>query len=220
MHDLAIYLFMTWQIARNVLGHAGVELSPVSGKPSSLFGWLNTTTHHDLHHQNARWNYGLYFSWWDRWMGTEHPEYQARMAQIVSARGAENRPGPVAGRMAAFILVFLVIGIGMVRLSYAQSSAQSIVGNWATQGFGSVVQFRRCADASEAMCGHIVWLREPNASDGHPRVDGLNPDRSKRKRPLIGIEIVSGLRETQPGVWTEGRLYNPDDGRTYKGPFA
>jgi sterol desaturase/sphingolipid hydroxylase (fatty acid hydroxylase superfamily) len=96
MHDLAIYLFMTWQIARNVLGHAGVELSPVSGRPSRLFGWLNTTTHHDLHHQNARWNYGLYFSRWDRWMGTEHHEYQARVAQIVVARAAAEQPGPVA----------------------------------------------------------------------------------------------------------------------------
>jgi uncharacterized protein (DUF2147 family) len=67
------------------------------------------------------------------------------------------------------------------------------------------------------MCGHIVWLREPVGSDGHARVDGLNPDRSKRNRPLIGIEIVSGLRETQLGVWTDGSLYNPDDGRTYTG---
>jgi sterol desaturase/sphingolipid hydroxylase (fatty acid hydroxylase superfamily) len=89
MHGLAMYIFMTWQITRNVLGHAGVELSPVSGKPSRLFGWLNTTTHHDLHHQNARFNYGLYFSWWDRLMGTEHPDYQVRISEIVhrSARG-------------------------------------------------------------------------------------------------------------------------------------
>jgi sterol desaturase/sphingolipid hydroxylase (fatty acid hydroxylase superfamily) len=94
MHELAIFIFMTWQIARNVLGHAGVELSPASGKPSRLFGWLNTTTHHDLHHQNARFNYGLYFSWWDRLMGTEHPDYQARVAEIVH-RSVRRRPDDV-----------------------------------------------------------------------------------------------------------------------------
>ncbi len=43
MHDLAVFSFVTWQIVRNVMGHAGVELSPVSGKPSRMFGWLNTT---------------------------------------------------------------------------------------------------------------------------------------------------------------------------------
>lgn len=87
MHDLAVFVFVTWQIVRNVMGHAGVELSPVSGRPSRLFGWLNTTTHHDLHHQDGRTNFGLYFSWWDRLMGTEHPEYQARLAEIAARGG-------------------------------------------------------------------------------------------------------------------------------------
>lgn len=84
MHDLAIYLFVTYQIVRNVIGHAGVEVSPVSGRPSRLFGWHSTTTHHDLHHQNAHTNFALYFTWWDRWMGTEHPDYQARLSDIAS----------------------------------------------------------------------------------------------------------------------------------------
>lgn len=84
MHAWAVFIFVTWQIVRNVIGHAGVELSPVSGRPSRLWGWLNTTTHHDLHHQSGRHNYALYFSWWDRWSGTEHPAYQARVAEIAN----------------------------------------------------------------------------------------------------------------------------------------
>lgn len=97
MHDLGLYVFVTWQIVRNVMGHAGVELSPVSGRPSKAFGWLNTTTHHDLHHQHGRSNYGLYFSWWDRLMGTEHPDYQARVADVAlrSRSAARTAPSPV-----------------------------------------------------------------------------------------------------------------------------
>ncbi len=89
-HDVAVFAFVTWQIARNVMGHAGVELSPVSGRPSRLFGWLNTTTHHDLHHQDGRTNFGLYFSWWDRLMETEHPEYQAHVAAIAARARADR----------------------------------------------------------------------------------------------------------------------------------
>lgn len=92
MHGLAIYLFVTYQIVRNVIGHAGVEVSPVSGRPSLLFGWLSTTTHHDLHHQNAHTNFALYFTWWDRWMGTEHVDYQARVADIANRPCALRRP--------------------------------------------------------------------------------------------------------------------------------
>jgi sterol desaturase/sphingolipid hydroxylase (fatty acid hydroxylase superfamily) len=213
MHDLAIFTFVTWQIVRNVVGHAGVEMFPVSGKPSRLFGWFNTTTHHDLHHQDGRSNYGLYFSWWDRWMGTEHPEYQARVAEVAErARTAKKRPAIAAPGILALALVLATLPSE----SRAQRAA-AITGNWATRGFGSIVQFRPCGASSETMCGRIVWLWEPNDGNGRPRTDNHNPDRTLRTRSLVGVEIVRGLRETEPGVWSEGALYNPDDGRTYSG---
>ncbi len=75
VHELTLFLFMAHQVVRNAIGHAGVELYPATMARSRLFGWINTTTHHDLHHQHGRYNYGLYFTWWDRLMGTEHPHY-------------------------------------------------------------------------------------------------------------------------------------------------
>ena len=79
----AIGLFVVHQIARNTLGHSGYELMPARGDGRPMFDWLTTTTHHDIHHAQAGWNYGLYFTWWDRMMGTEHPDYHARFAQAV-----------------------------------------------------------------------------------------------------------------------------------------
>ncbi|HZZ34763.1 MAG TPA: sterol desaturase family protein [Caulobacteraceae bacterium] len=79
-------LFMIHQIARNTLGHCGYEVFPARADGRPLLGLMTTTTHHDLHHAEARWNFGLYFTWWDRWMGTEHPEYLARFAQACSGR--------------------------------------------------------------------------------------------------------------------------------------
>jgi sterol desaturase/sphingolipid hydroxylase (fatty acid hydroxylase superfamily) len=31
-----------------------------------------------MHHEHAPRNFGLYFTWWDRLMGTEHPDYRMR----------------------------------------------------------------------------------------------------------------------------------------------
>jgi Delta7-sterol 5-desaturase len=76
MHLLGMFLFMAFMIVRNVMGHAGVELMPRALADSRWFGWINATTHHDLHHSSFRHNYGLYFTWWDRLMGTEHPAYR------------------------------------------------------------------------------------------------------------------------------------------------
>src|SRR5690606_33031557 len=73
-------LFMLHQIVRNTLGHSGYELFPARRDGRPLFDFLTTTTHHDLHHAQAGWNYGLYFTWWDRLMSTEHPDYYERFA--------------------------------------------------------------------------------------------------------------------------------------------
>jgi sterol desaturase/sphingolipid hydroxylase (fatty acid hydroxylase superfamily) len=92
----AVGWFVIHQIARNTLGHSGYEIMPAREDGRPMFDWLTTTTHHDLHHAEAGWNYGLYFTWWDRLMGTEHPEYRARFAAAVRKALA-----PVTGVTAA-----------------------------------------------------------------------------------------------------------------------
>ena len=104
MHQLGMLFFASFMIIRNVMGHAGVELMPRCLADSRWFGWINSTTHHDLHHSSFRYNYGLYFTWWDRLMGTEHPEYRARLrarptpvlhtADYIHAGTAADRPLP------------------------------------------------------------------------------------------------------------------------------
>lgn len=81
----AVFIFLSHQIARNAIGHSGHELAWSGFSRSRWTGWLTTTTHHDLHHSEGRYNYGLYFTWWDRWMGTEHPRYHDRF-EAVAAR--------------------------------------------------------------------------------------------------------------------------------------
>jgi len=78
-----IGLFMLHQIFRNTMLHAGYELWPARANGKPWLDWITTTTHHDLHHAQAGWNYAPWFTWWDRWMGTEHPEYHARYAETA-----------------------------------------------------------------------------------------------------------------------------------------
>lgn len=80
---MAILIFIWFQIIRNVMGHAGVEIMPAGWVDNKWVGWINTTTHHDLHHSTFNYNFGLYFTWWDRWMGTEHPEYKERFRAVA-----------------------------------------------------------------------------------------------------------------------------------------
>jgi Delta7-sterol 5-desaturase len=88
LHAVTIFAWMAVQIARNVMGHAGVEVHPRGMARSRWLGWNNTTTHHDMHHQTGRHNFGFYFTWWDRLMGTEDPRYAALAGRPKAQRPA------------------------------------------------------------------------------------------------------------------------------------
>ena len=88
----AIFLFLWHMIIRNVMAHAGSELFPAGWVDNPLTDWISTTTHHDLHHSD-RANYGFYFTWWDRWMGTEHPRYKEEFRKVTArTRKAAREP--------------------------------------------------------------------------------------------------------------------------------
>ena len=96
MHGLAFLAFMTWQIAFNVFGHCGYEIFP-HWFLRSWFGYiLNTPTHHALHHEKFRGNFGLYFNVWDRLMGTNHPDYVRRFEQATAGGMAAVAEEPIA----------------------------------------------------------------------------------------------------------------------------
>lgn len=86
-----LFFFMLIMVVRNGMGHCGVEFHPRWWIDTPLDA-LTTTTHHDLHHQRVRGNYGLYFTWWDRWMGTEASDYREQFRRAAGAR----REVPVA----------------------------------------------------------------------------------------------------------------------------
>ena len=75
MSDAALFSFLVYMIVMNVLGHLGIELYPNWFARSRWTRWLSTTTHHSLHHRDFVGNYGLYFTWWDRLLRTQHPQY-------------------------------------------------------------------------------------------------------------------------------------------------
>jgi sterol desaturase/sphingolipid hydroxylase (fatty acid hydroxylase superfamily) len=83
LHPVAIFVFLTHMIVRNVIGHAGVEPLPRAWLAGWWGRWCTTTLHHDMHHAQGTYNFGLYFRLWDRLCGTEHPDYPRRLESLV-----------------------------------------------------------------------------------------------------------------------------------------
>jgi sterol desaturase/sphingolipid hydroxylase (fatty acid hydroxylase superfamily) len=91
MHLLAILLFLVIMTAENVMGHLGYEFYPKWLTGSFIGKWLNTSTNHNMHHKYFEGNYGLYFRWWDVWMGTTHAKYESTLAEIQSRQPSKQK---------------------------------------------------------------------------------------------------------------------------------
>lgn len=84
MHEIAFGAAMVIQTTRNAMAHCGYELFPKGWASHPVLGIFATVTHHDMHHEKSVGNYGFYFTFWDRVMGTEHPEYLERFEKVTS----------------------------------------------------------------------------------------------------------------------------------------
>ena len=88
LNETVVLAFAIHQILRNTHGHAAIEILPRGFARHWLGGRFVTTTHHHLHHETGRGNYGLWFTWWDRWCGTERADYLERFDKATGPRPA------------------------------------------------------------------------------------------------------------------------------------
>lgn len=86
VHILALVIWQILSIALNVLGHSGYELLPSFWNNYWFLKWKLPATHHNMHHERFNGNYGLYFIWWDRIMGTEFPDYEEKFKSIFERK--------------------------------------------------------------------------------------------------------------------------------------
>jgi uncharacterized protein (DUF2147 family) len=112
---------------------------------------------------------------------------------------------------AASIAVLLAVS------SVVPAHSADAIGTWYTGDKDSQVRIVNCGGA---LCGNLVWLKEPNdPATGRPKTDKNNADASKQSRPLLGVPIVLAMKPSGSGQWS-GEVYNASDGKTYTGSFT
>lgn len=77
IHLYALIIFVVHMVVFDVIGHSGFELFSKNWISNPLTRHRITSTYHSIHHRKYKKNYGLYFTWWDRWMQTEDSGYEA-----------------------------------------------------------------------------------------------------------------------------------------------
>ena len=101
-------------------------------------------------------------------------------------------------------LRLVLCGVLLV-VAASANAADRIFGEWWTPGFNARVVIYECGNEA---CGKITWLWEETPQD------------IADKQPLLGRAIFSGLKRLAPDKWDGGRIYNPEDGRSYASNIA
>ena len=90
-HIGAIGLFFLFQIVYNVYGHLGFELYPSGFHKTWIGRYINTSVAHNLHHDKYHGNYGLYFLFWDRLLGTMRSDYDETFEKTTGGLSKEEK---------------------------------------------------------------------------------------------------------------------------------
>jgi uncharacterized protein (DUF2147 family) len=116
--------------------------------------------------------------------------------------------------------------LGLLLLSSFISKATyaaDIEGLWYTENQAAQVKVYQC---EQSYCGNLIWLKEPNwdqedvdnnkgAILGQPKIDLKNDDKNLRGRALIGITLLTGLKNTDDNEYEKGKIYDAESGNTY-----
>lgn len=116
-------------------------------------------------------------------------------------------------RYTSGVIAAMLVMMGMSASAASLASpAPDMVGYWLVKKKDVVVQVQPCRAGSRVLCGTIAWL----SPDAKQQRDSLNPDKTKRTRPLCGVRVMWDMVEDvhAPGEYT-GRIYKANDGKTY-----
>ena len=71
LHFGVVLLYLISMTVSSVINHLDIEIFPEKFQKSLAGKLLIGATHHHYHHSEFNTNYGLYFTFWDKWMHTE-----------------------------------------------------------------------------------------------------------------------------------------------------
>ena len=102
----------------------------------------------------------------------------------------------------------------VVHAQYAASvpPQDGVLGYWSTDA-GSVLHVDHC-DVNVCMTIVTISQKAPGV------IDARNPDPSLRTRPICKMDIGTGFRLKDANHAENGRIYDPESGKTYKAELS
>lgn len=89
LHPLAITIVLFIRTIAQSINHLGYEFFPVWFSQNWLGRWFSTSTYHNMHHTHIDCHFSVFFNWWDRLMGTHHPDYDNLFIEVTTRQPSD-----------------------------------------------------------------------------------------------------------------------------------
>jgi|KBSMisStaDraftv2_1062788.scaffolds.fasta_scaffold37827_3 uncharacterized protein (DUF2147 family) len=109
----------------------------------------------------------------------------------------------------------LALALGLTLAAAPAFAADPVEGEWLVQDKGGKVRIAPCPGKPGRMCGATSWVKDPTKV-----LDVKNPDAALRTKPLMGQQVMRDFKQSAPGRWTGGKIYDPKTGKTYDSKMA
>jgi len=122
------------------------------------------------------------------------------------------RPLPPMSKTRPTLMRITILAILLTTATTLAHAATGVLGDWKSPTT-SIVRVYPCGPE---VCLKIVKLGPDSAAT----TDQQNPDSALRSRALCGLTIGTGFHQSDPTHLTDGHLYDPKSGHTYRGTIA
>lgn len=106
------------------------------------------------------------------------------------------------------VLLFIFLLISVFSNVIGQNvNGDRLLGIYLTEGGKAEIQIQK---SGTYYTGKLIWTITKGA------VDKNNPIKSERAKKLVGKTILTGFKYAGKDVWENGKIYDPENGKTYK----
>ncbi len=81
VHPVSLIIYLTLMTISAITNHLGFEVLPENSE-TGIGQWLISGVHHTMHHRYYRHNFGLFYTFFDRFFKTEHPNFKQDFKKV------------------------------------------------------------------------------------------------------------------------------------------
>jgi Delta7-sterol 5-desaturase len=86
LHFITVIAVLSTMTVWAVVNHLGLDQLPLNFPHHWCGRWFTGAAHHAIHHRQYNLHYGLYFTFWDRLLGTQSPRYDQEFVSLSIER--------------------------------------------------------------------------------------------------------------------------------------